>query len=326
MAAKKKTTPRKPAKPKQTPAQSTNVPAADAANDYDDVVRAKYPAFAYLLDNPELYGPEITALLRRAVEDRWYENDDGGLSNLTGAYKATPYYQQNTADARTFDSLGDADKNAQTAKKLQEIRDIIGSAPVPEIALNGLARDAARRNITGKQLETLSFSTVFQNTRQGGYEFLPAVETALNSGDAEKLKDTARKYFTTVSDKDIEDLLVGRKTKDDFNALFKEKAKGAHPHLAGQIDAGLTVEDIASDYKVWAARVLEKPESDIDMTKPEFLASFATSTEKGPRQLSLSEWINKLRTDAKYGWQYTKTANDEAKAVAYNLVRTFGKV
>lgn len=325
MAAKKKTTAKKPAKPKTPPVDATNKPEADANDNYDDLVRAKFPAFAYLLDRPEIYGPEITALLRQAVQDKWDENDDGGLANLTAGFKATPYYQQNTSDARSFDSLGDADKQSAVDTKLQEIRSIIGSAPIPTQVLNGLARDAARRNIRGEQLETLAFSTVFQNSRQGGYEFLPAVETALVSGDAESLKAKARKYYTTVSDKDIEDLLTGRKTEDDFDNLFRTKAKGAHPHLAAQIDAGLTVEDIASDYKVWAARVLEKPETEIDMTKPEFMESFSSMSDKGPRQMSLSEWITKLRTDDKYGWRYTKTANDQAKAVAYNLVQAFGR-
>jgi hypothetical protein len=305
--------------------KKTNVPERPASNDYDALVRAKFPAFAYLLDNPEIYGPEITALLRQAVQDGWDQNNDGGLANLTAGFRATPYYQQNSSDARSFDSLSDADKQVAVDTKLQEIRGIIGSAKIPTPVLNGLARDAARRNLSNKQLETLAFSTVFQSNRQGGYEFLPAVETALVSGDAEALKAKARKYYSTVSDRDIEDYLTGRRTEDDFDNLFRTKAKGAHPHLAAQIDAGLSVEDIASDYKVWAARVLEKPETEIDMTKPEYMESFSSMGDKGPRQMSLSEWITKLRTDDKYGWRYTKTANDQAKAVAYNLIQTFGR-
>ena len=113
-------------------------------------------------------------------------------------------------------------------------------------------------------------------------------------------------------------------TKDSILEKAQKAAKGAFGHLADQIDAGLSLDDIFSNYRNYAADALEIDPNQIDFMKdPKWLRAFGTK-ESG--QLSLTDWTKMIKTDPSYGWQYTKQANDQAASLAVSLARVFGKV
>jgi hypothetical protein len=94
--------------------------------------------------------------------------------------------------------------------------------------------------------------------------------------------------------------------------------------LSDQIDAGLSLDDIFSQYKRYASDVLELDESKIDFMKdPKWQTAFGTK-ESG--QMNLGDWVAKLKTDTNYGWQFTKQANQQATDIGMVLARAFGKV
>lgn len=296
-------------------------------SDWENVVRKKFPAFAYLLDGQDFFGPEVVAVLKQAIQERWYENPDGGQAKFDAAIKGTPYWKNTESDALNFDALTDAEKNARIEDKKSQIRQLVGDTQLPQEAFDAFARDMTRRNISDKMLQQMAYAEVFKVRNEGGYQYFPAATKALKSGEAEKLKTLAKDYFSSVSDADIQQYLTGTKSLDDFETFYREKAKGMYGHLASQLDTGLTLAQIASDYKSYAAQILEKPESEIDMMKPEFLEALSTRDDKGnTRQLGMGEWINKLRTEDRYGYKYTMTAKNEAMNIAYNLAQAFGGV
>ena len=104
---------------------------------------------------------------------------------------------------------------------------------------------------------------------------------------------------------------------------LQKYVKGAMPQIADQIDAGLTLEDIGGNYRRYAAQLLERSEDEIDMFSGPYLKAFGTK-ESG--QLSLSDWISTVKSDPTFGWQYTKTANQQATDIGLTLARAFGKV
>jgi hypothetical protein len=57
------------------------------------------------------------------------------------------------------------------------------------------------------------------------------------------------------------DIQAGTDTIDGFENVIKARAKAQFPHLANQIDAGMTVRDIADPYIASYAQTLEVPES-----------------------------------------------------------------
>ena len=99
------------------------------------------------------------------------------------------------------------------------------------------------------------------------------------------------------------------------------------PNLKPQLDAGLTLSNMFANYQTMAARTLELDPNAVNVADGKFRSALSAPDGKGGfRQLSLSEWEQKLRTDEQYGWQYTKQANQQATDIGLTLARAFGKV
>lgn len=112
-------------------------------------------------------------------------------------------------------------------------------------------------------------------------------------------------------------------TSEGFRQQLQMEAMAAFPQLQEQLQAGLTLQQIGSRYRAYAADLLEQDPEQIDMFKGPFLDAFGTK-ETGP--LSLGEWTQKVKSDSRFGWQYTNQANQQATDIALTLVRAFGKV
>ena len=141
-----------------------------------------------------------------------------------------------------------------------------------------------------------------------------------------RLKKIGTAYLSPLSDDRIIESLTGGIAEDDVLRISREKAKALYPHLAKQIDAGLTLNDLAYDYQRTAADLLELTPDQIDMSKGKFNLALKSGEGGKERMLSTSEWIQTIKSDADFGWQYTKQANDQATNVALSIAKAFGKV
>jgi hypothetical protein len=103
----------------------------------------------------------------------------------------------------------------------------------------------------------------------------------------------------------------------------RSNGRGLSPHLRDQFDAGLSLDQIGSTYRSYAAQLLETPEDQINMFDGPYLQAFDNGEGS---QLSLSQWVEKVKTDPRFGWQYTKQANQQATDIGLTLARAFGKV
>ena len=157
------------------------------------------------------------------------------------------------------------------------------------------------------------------------------IKSALQSEQANAIRQLGKAYGYQVSDSQIQSILTGTPdvatgqtlTEDSLRQRLRSYVKGAMPHLSDQIDAGLTLEDIGASYKRLASQLLEKDESQIDMFSGPYLRAFG-DPKNG--QLSLSDWVTTVKSDPTFGWQYTKQANDQATSIGLSLARAFGKV
>lgn len=289
---------------------------AKAEPTLEENVRQFYPQFAYLLDNPELFGDDVLSVIKRAVRDGWTS------TRFQGAIQSTKYWMNTVADAKNFDALTPADKDTRVQDTIDEINGLMDTTSLSEEQLTTFARDMARRGIKGENLKKLTYGMAL--TAGASTE---TVEDVLGSQDAVSIKKVIKSYGGTVSDDQLKQFLTEGKTPKQVQMMYREKAKGLYPHLAPQLDADLTMDEILSDYKSMAASVLERSETDIDFTKPEFLEAIASDDGKGnKKQLTLGEWNKKLKTDDRYGYSKTTRAIQDARQIAFNISRAFGKV
>jgi len=197
--------------------------------------------------------------------------------------------------------------------------------------LTELAQTVARNGLTATGVKQAVYKYAFRKPEAAVTPTSPAMaQRALEGGDADTIRQTARAYGYKVSDAELQAALTGNMyngvavTKDSILQKAQKAAKGAYGHLADQIDAGLSLEDIFSNYRNYAADLLEIDPNQIDFTKDSKWARAFGSKETG--QLSLTDWITTVKSDPTFGWQYTKQANQQATDIGLTLARAFGKV
>ena len=160
----------------------------------------------------------------------------------------------------------------------------------------------------------------------GAYKNPNAINEVRASSPYLRLKKIGTAYLSPLSDDRIVESLTGGISEDDVLRIAREKAIAIYPHLTRQIEAGLTLSDLAYDYQRTAADLLELPPDQIDMSKGKFALALKMGEGGKERMMSTSEWIQTIKSDADFGWQYTKQANDQATNVALNIAKAFGKV
>ena len=303
-------------KPKPKPETKTKPETKAKKERLEDVVAANYPHLSYIFENPETFGQDVVNLLRRADKEQWEPQ------RFASALVKTNYWQTTVAAAKNFDAAPEADKQTKIDNTLREIRGVTDVANIDEAELNTFARDMARRGITGDNLRTLTYQLAFKKGAE-----TEAAQRALYTQEAADMRRMAKMYGAVLDDTQIEGYLTQGKKATDLQAMYREKLKAQYPHLASQLDADMTFEDIISDYRQVAAQVLDTDAASIDFSKPEFLESVAMRDEKGnTRQMSLGEWRTKLKTDDRYGYANTSQAKQTANQLAFSLAQAFGRI
>lgn len=282
----------------------------------EDKVRQYYPQFSYLLDNPDLFGADVIAVMKRAVKGGWTAD------RFKGSIQTTNYWQNTVQEAKNFDAMTPADQDSKTQDTIDSINGLMDTTALDSTELYTFAKDMTRRGVNGDHLKRMTYNFALSKGTTS-----EAQADVFASPDASKIRMIARAYGGELSDDSLKQYLIEGKTPQQVQTMYKEKTKGLYPHLATQLDADLTIEDITKDYKTIASSVLEKSESEIDFTKPEFMEAVAADDGKGgKRQLSLGEWQKKLKTDDRYGYSKTTRAMQDARQIAFNISRAFGKV
>ena len=278
------------------------------------VVQQYSPAYSYLLDPSGIFGEDVAAVLAKAVRQ------DYTREKLVAELRTTNYFKTTEAAARQFDALLDVDKTTQIETKKNRLRSLVGSLNLTEEQFSQVAKTAARRNLDDATATQLLYSAAFSAGTK------PVMET---TGVA-RVRQLAKAYNYDITADEIQSVLTNRPmssgmvvSETDLINKMRANIKGVMPQLADQIDSGLTLDDIAGNYRKYAASILEKDPNQINMFQGPFLKAFG-SKETG--QMSLGEWVQALKSDPSFGWQYTTTANQQATDIGLTLARAFGKV
>ena len=313
-----------------TKGKAKKAPAVTQQN-WVDALQKFFPSYSddWLAANAESYfGKDLIDLMIRVSDPRGvYDlNTSAGLERIQQEIRGTNYWQTTISATKNFDQLIDADKQNLITQTKSRIANTYGDIGLTEDALNQVAATVARTGLTGLGEKQAVYNVVF---KAGA----PQAQTgrALGGVDADRIKQLGKAYNFNVTDSQIQSILTGTPevstgqvlTEEGLRQRLQKYVKGAMPQIADQIDAGLTLEDIGGNYRRYAAQLLERSEDEIDMFSGPYLKAFGT---KETGQLSLSDWVSTVKSDPTFGWQYTKTANQQATDIGLTLARAFGKV
>jgi hypothetical protein len=305
--------------------QSKNKPVDDMA--WMDEFKKTYAAYSDWTTNEVIdhFGQDFVDILKEAVNTEFTDEE------IQARIKGTQYFKSITDSQYRFDGASSAVQNGL----LQSARDAIvkdyADVGLAQTDIDEIARKVARNGLTATGVKQAVYQYAFRRPEAATTPTSPAMATrALEGGDADTIRQSARTYGYKVSDAELQAVLTGGMyngvavTRDSILQKAQKAAKGAYGHLADQIDAGLSLEDIFSNYRNYAADLLEIDPNQIDFTKDGKWAKAFGSKETG--QMSLTDWISTVKSDPSFGWQFTKQANQQATDIGLTLARAFGKV
>ncbi len=149
------------------------------------------------------------------------------------------------------------------------------------------------------------------------------------SGDAQNamaaLDAYSQAYLIKASDKLkrewVVQILRGDRQVEDFETYFRDRAKSVYKGIADDLESGATTAEVLDPYLQDAAEELGVTVGTVDAFDAKWTA--ALTGNKG-EPLTREEWIAKIRTDRKYGWNDTWKAKNEAANLGRELMSLFG--
>lgn len=316
-----------------TPGKSTKVSKQGkvdtTADAWMEQFRKDYPAYSDWTTQSviDYFGQDVIDVLMKTVDPNVEYSDE----ELLALFKQTRYYNQTTGKQQEFDKARPAVQTQLLSDARRAIISEYADLNLAESDLVDLSRQVARSGLTGSGLKQAVYQYAFRRPSAApGMTSPETAKNALQGADADEIRNSLRAYGYKVSDAELQAALTGGMfngvavSKDQLLQKAQRIAKVQYGALADAIDAGASVDDVFYNYKQYAAQTLGLDPSQIDyMRDPKWAEAFGT---KGTGPLSLSEWVTKLKSDSRFGWQYTADANKQAEDVAMSIARAFGKV
>ena len=246
----------------------------------------------------------------RVTTSRQQSTADEAVQIITTAYKdylniiLPPGAKEVTSFVK---ALGALEKNLSA--RTITTRDAAGNATTTTVG--GVAtkedREALALDFIGKAL--------------GKQEGIVNAGPTLNAG-LTAIRKFANDYGVVIPDADVRGYAVQylRDGKLDFiTEKLKNISKARYPGLAQYIDQGLTVKDVASQYMVRKAQLLEVP---IETLNP-FDTDVARAIS-GQVMETIGDFDNRMRQSPL--WQFTKNAKEKGADFINNILSRFGMV
>ena len=281
-------------------------------SDWERIVQEQFGAYSWLLTDIDREKYKDTFdVLQRAIDEKWYESDTG-LRRFQTSISSTSFF-----------------KEVSDKKIRQQITDTLGGVATQQLGVSSLGSLIGRivnYGLQGDDLKRAAYQEAFRRDENGDYVNVSAAATVKKSTPYKQYEMIGKAFFAKVPPRQIERALMGELTADDIGAAQRELAKTKYAHLASVLDKGQTLEDIAASYRTQAAQLLEIDESAIDMGSHKFELAYAYGEPGTQRMMTAGEWAQTLRTDAKYNWNKTQNAKNEARALGQSLAMAFGRL
>lgn len=262
--------------------------------------------------------PELKKLLNQATKNQW----DGALfqahlkntkwfrTTQDSVRKATAMQKM---DPATYKATIEASREAasQLAVKL--------GAVVSDKALDKLAHNIIHYGWQDAQIQAFLGNYVKFNDKNvlgglAGQAYTQLRKTAYDNGvsmQEQTLKNAAAYVVKGIS------------TMEEQIGNIRGLAMGAYPAFADQIEAGQSMRDIAQPYVQSVARILEVPDTDVDLYHPKIRQALNRAGRDGkPSPMSITDFENNLRSSP--DWRRTANAQNQVFAIGRQVLQNMG--
>jgi hypothetical protein len=118
-------------------------------------------------------------------------------------------------------------------------------------------------------------------------------------------------------------LAAGTMVEDDIKAKMRQDSASAFPVFADQINAGKSLDALASAYKSSIANILEKDPDTVSWTDPNLRKALQNLDKDGkPILMPIWQFEKNLRSTTE--WEYTNNARDTMDALSLKVLKDWG--
>jgi hypothetical protein len=111
--------------------------------------------------------------------------------------------------------------------------------------------------------------------------------------------------------------------EDDIKAKMRQDSASAFPVFADQINAGKSLDSLASAYKSSVANILEKDPDMVSWTDPNLRKALQNVNKDGkPTLMPIWQFEKNLRSTTE--WEYTNNARDTMDSLSLKVLRDWG--
>lgn len=276
--------------------------------------------FVYQLANSV---PDLKKFLDQAVKDKWEPN------RLKAQIESSPWWMQHAETTRNLVIQQATEPGAYN-------RNIANATQQVWLKAQQLGRKIDHATAQRLALRTLTENFNWDDQR---LSLLVADSTQLARGEGDSYQGTAAQYSSHMAkvaedygvphtsawlDSWVSQVESGRNTLDAFDAVVKARAKAAFPHFATQIDAGMTVRDIADPYIQTYAKTLEVPETGVKLNDTAIQRALSQHGPDGTTRTAMPLWQfeRQIKDDPRY--DKTKQAREDAYGALGKIGSAFG--
>jgi hypothetical protein len=283
--------------------------------DPDGLVRARFPAYAMYLADPEL-GP----ILRQAATESW------DSTRLIPAVQATNWWRTTSDFNRSWDQLVNADPAAATRQREDRRIDVatqfstVGYAP-DHATLMRIVEDSLRNGWDSERITQAIVASLPEryNAQQVGSGDI--------SGTMADLRAAAASYFMPLSDDTAyswsKELAAGTKTEQGVKSQMLDWAKANWSWMAPQLDQGRTVADVFNPMQETIAGIMGTSAAAVDLMTDSYWRQITgvTDASGAPRAPTIQDAEALARAHPR--WEFTADAKNRTAGIANDLISTF---
>jgi len=264
--------------------------------------------------------PELKKLLKQAVKESWTTD------KFKGKFMATSWYRTHTQTERQFNELEKRDPAtvaSEIAAQVAKLKDQFSQAGVnvTDDRLKQMARLTLMYGSTDAQIQDMIAAE---------YKYTPGNTAGAVADTETQIRGLARDYGVNVNDQQLSEwiggVIGGEYNLASLQDFIRDSARSKYLGYQKQIDAGMTVRDIASPYLSSYANILETDPNNVELDDP--LVQQALQGRMGKDGVVVPQTVydfeKTLRRDPR--WLKTRNAKDAMTNMAMRIGQDFGLV
>lgn len=282
--------------------------------------------------------PELKDLFKKAVKKQYTPE------RFTAEVKNTKWYQTTAEPARKYLVLrttSPADYVSQTKAIMASLADQYSqmTGEVLKPGYPSLGKDGKVKDGTGvlAHIADLSIKLGWNEAQikdqlYKSVDWTKKIEQSTLRGQAsgyvDQFRQQAAAYGLQMSNQwyadRLEGVVLGNDSAEGVTDSLKTRAKQRYAQYADQLDAGMTISDIADNYKQSMAKVLEINPNTLDNFDPQIQSALDGNLDTDGKKVAktVNDFEKQLRQDSR--WQFTDNAKASIGNGTEKLLKSFG--